>query len=222
MWSVIVIMILSYLCGSIPTSIIVARITRGIDIRNFGSGNAGGTNTFRVLGWKAGLIVSIFDILKGVLATALIARLRIDPLPFADPTFAMILAGMSAIIGHAFTIFAGFRGGKGVATGAGMIIALFPIALLFCMVVFAAVLFSTGIVSISSISAALTLPLSLLVMRYGLGISVNPVLLYFSLLIPLFIVYTHRSNIQRLLKGEENRFEKLRIFRRRPRQQAGN
>lgn len=214
MWSLLSILILSYLVGSIPTAIIIGKVTKKIDIRQFGSGNAGGTNAFRVLGWKAGLFVSLFDVAKGVFATAVISQIRID-VPLVNPTWLMILAGLCAILGHTFTIFAGFKGGKGVAAGAGLIIALYPVAFLLCLLVFALVLFSTGLVSVSSISAAVSLPIILLILNKSHVIVADSVLLIFSVVIPLFIIYTHRTNIRRLLKGEEKPFEKLILFRRR-------
>ncbi|MFH1214282.1 MAG: glycerol-3-phosphate 1-O-acyltransferase PlsY, partial [Candidatus Neomarinimicrobiota bacterium] len=214
MWSLLSILILSYLVGSIPTAIIIGKVTKKIDIRQFGSGNAGGTNAFRVLGWKAGLFVSLFDVAKGVFATAVISQIRID-VPLVNPTWSMILAGLCAILGHTFTIFAGFKGGKGVAAGAGLIIALYPVAFLLCLLVFALVLFSTGLVSVSSISAAVSLPIILLILNKSHVIVADSVLLIFSVVIPLFIIYTHRTNIRRLLKGEEKPFEKLILFRRR-------
>lgn len=214
MITIIVILVLSYIVGSIPTSIIVGKLLKGIDIRQFGSGNAGGTNAFRVLGWKAGLFVAVFDIAKGVAATVVISKIRIDGLPFDNETLMMILAGLCAILGHAYTIFAGFKGGKGVATGAGMIIGLYPVAFPICLIIFAIVLFSTGIVSVSSITAAVSLPIVLLIMDRISGGKIDSALIIVGFIIPLFFIYMHRSNIRRLLKGEENRFEKVRIFRR--------
>jgi len=213
MLNLIVILLLSYLMGSLPTSIIVARITKGIDIRQYGSGNAGGTNSFRVLGWKAGLFVSLVDIGKGAFATLVISTLRFGELPFESQSAVMILAGLAAILGHTYTIFAGFKGGKGVATGAGMLLGLFPVAFLICLLVFAVVLFTTGTVSLSSISAAVSLPIALFLLDQFTSAEVDAVLKGVSLIIPLFIIFTHRTNIRRLLKGEENSFEKLKIFR---------
>ena len=214
MISLVIICVLSYLTGSIPTSIIVGKLLKGIDVRQFGSGNAGGTNAFRVLGWKAGLFVSLFDVAKGTFATVLISQLRVDAIPFQNSVLVMILAGICAILGHTYTIFAGFKGGKGVGTGAGMIIGLFPIVLWFCIAVFVLILFSTGIVSISSISAALSLPVFLFLIDRFTDRDVNSALFIVSIIIPFFIAYTHRSNIRRLLKSEENRFEKIALFRR--------
>ncbi len=214
MTSLILILVLSYLIGSIPTSIIMGKLMKGIDVRQFGSGNAGGTNAFRVLGWKAGLFVSLFDIAKGVFATAVISQIRIDKLPFDNETLVMVLAGLCAILGHTFTIFAGFKGGKGVAAGAGMIIGLYPSAFLFCLLVFTLVLVSTGIVSISSMTAAVSLPFIMLISNRLSGGQIDAGLIIFSFIIPLFIIYTHRTNIKRLINGEERSFDKIRLFRR--------
>ena len=214
MLNLTVILVLSYLAGSFPTSIIVGKITRGIDIREHGSGNAGGTNSFRVLGWKAGLFVSLVDIAKGTFATLVISRIRFGTAPFENPSIVMILAGICAILGHTYTIFAGFKGGKGVATGAGMLIALFPYALLTCLVIFLLILFTTGFVSVSSITAAVSLPIMLFMFDRFLNMNVDPVLMIVSIIIPFFIIFTHRVNIKRLISGEEKSFEKLKIFRR--------
>jgi len=213
MISLLLILVLSYLIGSVPASIIAGKILKGIDVRDYGSGNAGGTNAFRVLGWRAGLGVSLFDIAKGSVAVLVISRLRIDGLPFESIALVQILAGVCAILGHSFTIFAGFRGGKGVATGAGMIAALYPVAFIFCLLVFALLVFSTGIVSLASISAALALPIILVVVRSFFGQAIDPALLIFSIIIPFFIIFTHRTNIRRLIKGEEKRFENIALFR---------
>jgi glycerol-3-phosphate acyltransferase PlsY len=133
MISVGLVVILSYLVGSVPTSIIVARYVRGIDIRQFGSGNAGGTNVLRVLGWRAGVFVIAMDIAKGLFATMVVARLLYGPFPFPnttpfdDFTLVQIMAGSSAILGHVWTLFAGFKGGKGIATSAGMLLGIAPV-----------------------------------------------------------------------------------------------
>lgn len=216
MLNLMVILVLSYLTGSFPTSIIVGKITKGIDIREHGSGNAGGTNSFRVLGWKAGLFVSLMDIAKGTFATLVISRISFGTVPFENPSIVMILAGMCAILGHTYTIFAGFKGGKGVATGAGMLIALFPYAFLVCLIIFTIVLFTTGFVSVSSITAAVSLPIVLFIFNRFLNMNVDPVLMIVSIIIPFFIIFTHRVNIKRLINGEEKSFEKLKIFRRKP------
>ena len=164
MLSLIVIIVLSYLAGSIPTSIIMSRLTRGFDIRDHGSGNAGATNAIRVLGWKIGIIVIIVDVGKGVLATLLISKLRIDPIPVSY-NLVQIIAGLSAVLGHIWTIFAGFKGGKGVGTAAGMLFSLYPIAGIICVIIFGVVLLVGRYVSLASMTAAISLPFSCMVLR---------------------------------------------------------
>ena len=208
MFSLVLIILFAYLVGSFPTSIVVGRMTQRIDIREHGSKNAGGTNAFRVLGWKAGLFVAVVDILKGVLATLLIAKIRVDPL-MLDYELVQIIAGTFAVIGHIWTVLAKFKGGKGVATGAGLIIALFPWASLICFIIFAALILTTRYVSLGSIIATSSLPFVLLTFDRMFGKSVSTSLLTFSILISGLIIFTHRSNIRRLINGTENRFEKL-------------
>ncbi|MBN1466199.1 glycerol-3-phosphate 1-O-acyltransferase PlsY [candidate division KSB1 bacterium] len=207
MWSILVIILLSYVIGSFPTSIIVGRILKGIDIREHGSGNAGGTNVFRVLGPGPGIFVMLFDGCKGFVATYWISRIVIDSAPL-DAGLIMILAGVSAILGHIWTIFARFRGGKGVGTAAGMLAALFPKALLVCLAVFFVVLLVSRIVSVSSMAAAVALPLTLTIFRYSLHMPVQNSLYIFSFIAAALIIYTHRSNIKRLLNGTENKIGK--------------
>lgn len=206
-------LLLSYITGSIPTSIILGKIVKGIDIREHGSGNAGGTNVFRVLGWKPALIVVIIDISKGWLPTAIYATTLFQGQPITDIGTIQILCGFAAVLGHTYTIFAGFHGGKGIGTIAGMLIALFPIALPLCIIVFVITLIATGYVSLSSIMATVALPIILLILPI-FGIQQSSLsLLIFALLIPWFAIFTHRSNIVRLRDGTENRFEKAMIFK---------
>ncbi len=205
MLTVLCVALISYLIGSIPTSIITGKVLRGIDIREHGSGNAGGTNVFRVLGWKPGVFVMVVDAFKGFAATFWISRLTFGVAPFEYETMQLI-AGCAAIIGHIWTVFASFRGGKGVGTAAGMLLALYPFALLICAAVFAAMIFATHIVSISSMTAAITLPLALSVFRYWMNRPVALSLYVFSFFAAGLIIFTHRSNIKRLLAGRENRF----------------
>jgi glycerol-3-phosphate acyltransferase PlsY len=211
----IILLFLSYVTGSIPASIIVGKVFKGIDIREHGSGNAGGTNVFRVLGWKPALIVVIFDVFKGWLPTAIYAVQYFDHTPIHDQGVVQILCGFASVLGHTYTIFAGFKGGKGVGTLGGMLIALFPIALPLCLLVFALTLILTGYVSIGSMLASASLPVFLLLLPVVSPLSPPSLsLLVFSLLVPWFIVFTHRSNIGRLRNGTENRFEKAMIFHR--------
>ena len=208
MLTLFTIAILGYLVGSFPTSIIVTRFVADKDIRKHGSGNAGATNVFRIVGWKAGLFTVLVDIGKGLLATILIAQLRIGIIPQIPPSLFKIIGGLFAIIGHSFPIFAKFKGGKGVATGAGMVFGLLPMIFLICVGVFILALISTGIVSLGSMLAAITLPVSYFLM-YGLQ---DLPLLIFCLVIPTFIISAHHENIGRLFRGEEKSFENLKLF----------
>ena len=213
MIELIILLLASYITGSFPTSIIVTRVTKNIDIREHGSGNAGTTNVFRVLGWKYAIFVLTFDIFKGWLPTAVYATTIFQQLPVPDQGLVQILCGFAAVFGHTFPIFAGFRGGKGVSSLIGVLLALFPLALPICLLVGIVVIITTGYVSLGSISAAVALPIIFLILpRLGL---INPslFLIVFSLLVPWFIIYTHRSNISRIRNGTENRFEKAIIFK---------
>ncbi|MBT4317491.1 MAG: glycerol-3-phosphate 1-O-acyltransferase PlsY [Candidatus Marinimicrobia bacterium] len=210
----IILIIISYLIGSTPTSIIVGRITKGIDIREHGSGNAGGTNVFRVLGWKPALFVVVIDVFKGWLPAAIFAPAFYYAQIIPDLGVVQILCGFSAVLGHTYTIFARFKGGKGVGTLGGMLIALFPTAFPFCLAIAIITIILTGYVSLASILASVSLPIFLFILPPFFGVNPAPLsLMVFSLLIPWFITFTHRSNIQRLRSGEENRFEKAMIFR---------
>lgn len=221
-----IIAILSYLIGSIPTSIIVARQARGIDIRHYGSGNAGGTNVIRVLGWKAGVFVIALDMAKGMVATMLVARLMFGPIPFSnatpfdDFTVVQIIAGCSAILGHIWTVFAGFKGGKGIAAAGGMLIGIAPVEVAVSFGVFAIVFLITHYVSLGSLSAAVAFPLTMFFRENVFMVDVPGygTLIFFSIGISLLIVYTHRSNIARLLRGNENRISMFRLFRKKEEQ----
>ena len=208
----IILLILSYLTGSIPTSIIVSRITKNVDIRQHGSGNAGATNVYRILGWKYALIVLLLDIFKAWLPSAIYATTIFQYISILDIGFMQILCGSSAVIGHTYPIFARFKGGKGVGSLIGVLLALFPIAFPLCLIVAIAVILTTGYVSLGSIFAAISLPIFILILP-ALGIiSPNLSLVVFSLLVPWFVIYTHRSNISRIRNGTENRFDKALIF----------
>jgi glycerol-3-phosphate acyltransferase PlsY len=207
--SVLAVALASYLVGSFPTSILVGRIFFDRDIRSEGSGNAGGTNTFRVFGWKAGIAVVVVDVGKGALAALLLSRMG-DPSGLPRE-FLSLLAGSMAVVGHVWTIFAGFRGGKGVATAAGALFSIAPLPTAFAAAAFVFVVGFTGIVSLGSLAAALAFPLSLLVMGLA-GRPPSAVLAVFSLIIAPLVFYTHRANIGRLRKGEEKGFERLRIL----------
>ncbi|MBD3385370.1 glycerol-3-phosphate 1-O-acyltransferase PlsY [candidate division KSB1 bacterium] len=207
MFQLVSVILLSYLAGSFPTSIITGKLLKGIDIRQHGSGNAGGTNVFRVLGWKPGLFVMLFDFFKGFAATFWISLIASD-LSFIDYGSVQLITGCCAILGHIWTVFANFHGGKGVGTAAGMLVALYPLAFIICLAVFFMVFFLTRIVSLGSMIAAVTLPLVLTIFRYALNQEISQTLYIFSFLVAVLIVFTHRSNIKRLLKGEENKFKR--------------
>lgn len=228
MLTLIVILTLSYLIGSIPTSIIAGKLLKGIDIRDFGSGNAGGTNAFRVLGWKTGLTVTILDIVKGAIAAISVVVFfeahPLGPMPDINPIALRLIAGLSAVFGHVFTVFAGFKGGKGVSTAAGMMFAIAPVTTLIVLGIFLLVIFVSRYVSVASMLAAIAFPLIIAARRYlfdlGEGLdyyikmfntrvfihdSLDYHLLIFGFVVALAIVYTHRANIKRLLAGNENR-----------------
>ncbi len=200
-------LVASYLCGSIATSIWVGRWVYGLDVREHGSGNAGATNVYRVLGWRPALFVVIVDVAKGWAPTWL-AVLVFSEMPPVRLVSLQIAIGVSAILGHVWTVFAGFRGGKGVGTAAGVLLALFPIAVPICILVFGLVVWRTGLVSLASITAVCCFPIVLAVLQVYFGQSIAPPLWGLAAAIVPFIIYTHRSNLKRLLAGEENRFHK--------------
>ena len=205
--NIVLILLISYLLGSIPTAIVAGKLLKGIDIREHGSGNAGGTNVFRVLGWKPGIAVMLIDMVKGFIATFYVAGIALSSHGI-DVVYLQILAGLAAIFGHIWTIFANFRGGKGVGTAAGMLFALYPIAVLCCLGLFFIVVFTTRYVSLGSVLAASALPFVIYALQAFYGRPTSPVLLGFSIFVAILIVFTHRSNIKRLLNGTENRFGK--------------
>jgi len=194
-------LIVSYLAGSIPTAVWVGMTFHKIDVREHGSGNAGTTNVIRVLGWKTGIPVLIVDVFKGWFATMLPVFFSL-----AEPGSALlinlqILAGVLAIIGHIFPVLAGFRGGKGVATVFGVLLAVHPLLTVSCFGVFLSVLLISGYVSLSSMSAGVAFPI-LLFLFFD---TPSVVFKVFSVVVAIAIIITHRKNISRLLKGEESK-----------------
>lgn len=187
----VLILILAYVIGSIPFALIIGKAVGGVDVRNYGSGNLGGTNAFRVLGWKAGISVIIADILKGMVATYL-------GMVAGGETLG-ILAGLVAAVGHCYPLFAGFKGGKGVAVGTGVYLVLAPQVVLLAALAFALTLLISRYVSLSSIIAALTL--GILTLVYDMSIFLTII----SWVLVVFVIYRHRSNIKRILNGTENR-----------------
>ena len=190
-------LVASYLLGAFPTSYVVARLARGIDLRQHGSGNLGATNAFRVLGWRAATPIFIVDIFKGWFPAFFFVRWD------GAPAFEWALAyGAGAIFGHVFSIYVGFRGGKGVATGSGVFLALAPYAVLVGLLVWATLVYLTGYVSLASIAAALLLPLLVFAFRAPMPV------FWLSVGLAMFVLYAHRANIVRLRKGEEHRFRR--------------
>ncbi|HET6402640.1 MAG TPA: glycerol-3-phosphate 1-O-acyltransferase PlsY [Candidatus Kapabacteria bacterium] len=220
MINLVFVIIASYLIGSIPFGVIISKRFRGFDIRTKGSGNIGSTNAFRVLGWKLGLAVQILDLAKGLgvilLATAFFNGLPFhNATPFQDITVFRLIAGCSAVVGHVFTIFAGFRGGKGISTTAGMLIGIAPVELAVAVGIFLLVVFLSGYVSLASIIAAITLPTTMFLRENAFGVQITGynTLIFFAIGLSSFLIYTHRANIKRLLAKREHRFEGLRLFR---------
>jgi len=208
MLSLCLIIILSYLAGSIPTSIIVSRVLGGIDIRDYGSGNAGATNVYRVLGWKPALFVILVDAGKGLLATTVISKIAIDH-PLMSYSLAQIVAGISVILGHVWTVFAGFRGGKGVGTALGAVVGIAPPAALVCLAIWLIIVFATRIVSIGSLTAAVLFPIIIFSQKAFLRSDIPLPLQIFSLAVALLVIITHRANIKRLIQGREYRFKRV-------------
>jgi glycerol-3-phosphate acyltransferase PlsY len=208
----LLLIVVAYLIGSIPTSVWVSKRFFGIDIRDYGSGNAGATNTYRVLGAKWGTFVMIIDMLKGVAAALLYLFLPyyVVPMHEWDRTNLMIGLGLAAVVGHIFPFWAGFRGGKGVATLFGMIVAIQPIVAVCCVGVFILVLYLTRFVSLSSILAGVSFAV------FILFIFNDDVTLYrvFSVAVALLVILTHQKNINRILNGTES---KVPIFKHRDR-----
>ncbi len=187
-------LVASYLLGATPTSYVVGRLGYGVDLREVGSGNLGATNTFRVLGWKAALPVMVMDVGKGWVPTALFHRWDA-----AAPEWALAY-GAAAIVGHVYSLYVGFRGGKGVATSAGVFLALAPWAVLIGFVVWVITVALTRIVSLGSLLAAVVLPIAVYVTNEPM------VVRWLSVALSAFVIYAHRANIRRLLSGQENRF----------------
>jgi len=205
--------LISYLVGAIPTAVLAGKLLRGIDIRQHGSKNAGATNVWRVLGWRAGLGVLAIDLCKGLAAAALIPSLPFGPLPL-DLANVSVLCGLCAVIGHVFPVYVGFRGGKGVATAAGMLLATAPWPMACAAGVFLLTVLLSGFVSLGSMLGAVCVPILIAVFgRYGVG-SYPPLLLGLAGALPLFILFTHRRNIVRLLRGTEPPFAGLPVWKR--------
>lgn len=194
-------MVLAYVCGSVPASVWWGRAFYGIDVREHGSRNAGATNTFRVLGPKAGIPVLLIDILKGFVPVRVLPNFsQLEP---DTPAWMWLRVGLviAAVLGHLYPVFAGFRGGKGVATSLGGVLAVHPGAAGVCVAVFAVVFIASRYVSLSSMTAAAAFPLAVALIWQ----EPSPIKVGFSIVLCLIVIYTHRENIGRLIRGEENR-----------------
>lgn len=221
MLSLILLIIVSYLIGSIPSAYIVGKIFKNVDLRLYGSGNLGSTNAFRVLGIPLGIIVQILDISKGLVVVLFVTQFFYSNLPFhnftpfEDITIFKIIAGVSAVIGHTYSVFVSFKGGKGINTALGMMISLSPVDVVVSLIFFIIILLLSGYVSLGSIVASFIFPATMFIREnlFGVDIVGYKTLIVFSIITAGFIIYNHRENIKRLLYGNENRFESLWLIR---------
>lgn len=197
--------VVSYLIGSLPTAYIFGKVLKGVDIRHFGSGNVGATNTFRVIGKLPGIIVLIVDIIKGYICVAYIADFFMYASPVARPELYRVFAGMAVIAGHNWPLFLKFKGGKGVATSAGVVIALIPKIFWLGFLMWVIIFSVTGYVSLASIIASISVPIFTLM--FGEPVEI----IIFLCILCMVITYKHRSNMRRLRDGEEKR---VRLFKR--------
>jgi glycerol-3-phosphate acyltransferase PlsY len=204
--------VVAYLIGSIPTAVWYSKLFFGIDVREFGSGNSGATNSFRVMGKRAGIIVMLIDVLKGFLSTqSAVWFVHMGYIKPEDLIIYQSAFGIAAVLGHIFPVYAKFKGGKGIATLLGMVLSIHVEAALICMLVFTIVLLISKYVSLGSMLAALAFPLVLLLPRFYPD---EPFLIAFGFVIFFVVVITHQKNIIRIINGEENK-AKIRIRRKR-------
>jgi len=190
-----VMLLLAYLMGATPTSYVAGRLGRGIDLRRHGSHNLGATNVYRVLGWRYAIPVGLIDMVKGVVPVAILG-------PWSNgPAWFTVALGIAAVLGHMFSPYVRFRGGKGVATAAGVFLALAPLAVLISLVIWGATLWLSGYVSVASVTVALLFPVWVWLTEQG-----EPYTLWAAIVLALLLVYAHRGNIERLRQGTENRF----------------
>lgn len=192
---------LAYLLGSIPSAVWIGRYFYGIDVREYGSGNAGFTNTVRTIGWKAGIPVFIIDGFKGWFAVKLAAVFAFHVPGTNDFINYQLVLGIAAVLGHIFPIYVGFKGGKGVATLLGIILAVDPIPTLICLGIFVVTFIITRYVSLSSLIAGLSYPILMIYIFH----TTMPSLIFFSMLITILLFLTHQKNIERLIRKEESR-----------------
>jgi len=221
MLNIISLIIVSYLIGSFPTALIVGKLFKKIDIRKFGAGNLGSTNAFRTLGVPLGILVQIIDIAKGLIVVLIVSKFFYTQLPFEnwtpfeDFTVLKIIAGISAVLGHTFSVFVKFKGGKGINTALGMLISLAPVDVSISVGFFILILLSSGYVSLGSVIASFVLPTSMFIRHniFDVNIYGYKTLIFFCIANSVLLIYNHRENIKRLLYGNENRFDKLWLIR---------
>ncbi len=199
MIKVLLFAVLAYFMGSLPNGVVIGKRVKGIDIRDHGSGNSGATNAYRVLGPKYGIMVLVADVLKGFIPVMLADMAGIRGIT-------LILIGIVAIVGHSLSLFLNFKGGKGVATSLGVFLYLIPYVMLVVVAAFILVVYTTRYISLASIVGAALLPILTLFMPIREGID-RPSIFIISLLMGLFVIYRHRTNITRLLNGTENKFK---------------
>ena len=189
----IILFIISYLVGSIPNALWIGKVFKGLDVRNYGSGNVGATNASRVLGWKLGVLVLLLDVLKGAVFVYIAKLINLDDIY-------LVLVSLAPILGHSYSIYLKFKGGKAVATSLGVFAVLVPKVILVLLVIFLITVFLTQYVSVASITVALLLPIFTFIL-YN-----NTIYTIFSLIIGLLVVYKHKSNIINLINGKEDKY----------------
>ncbi len=204
----ILLILLAYFIGSVPSSVWIGKRFYGLDVREHGSGNAGFTNTVRVLGWKAGLPVFLIDVLKGYVAVTIVKLTEIYIPGTTDFVNYQLILGAAAVLGHIFPVYVGFKGGKGVATLLGLLLAIQPQPTLICIGIFVVVFLTTRYVSLSSMIAGISFPI-LIIFVFKTTISS---LVIFSMIVSILLILTHQKNIERLLNREES---KARIVKKR-------
>jgi len=196
---IVLIVLSSYLLGAIPSSYIMGRLMKGIDLRNFGSGNLGAANAFRVLGAKAAIPVFLIDIGKGFLAVRIVSFLGMEYFIFS------FIAALIVILGHNYSVFVNFSGGKGVGTTTGAFAAMAPLAVGICFVIWLILLFIFRIVSVASVLASSMLPVMIFITNRFFDGTTHVSIIYLSIFVAIMVVYKHRSNFKRLINGEEGK-----------------
>ncbi len=217
----IIIIIGSYLIGSFPSATIISKRFFGFDIRDKGSGNMGSTNAMRVLGWKWGLLTQVLDILKGIIAVVIATQLFNGTLPisnstpFEDITVIKMIAGLSAVLGHIFSAFVNFKGGKGINTGAGFLLAIAPSEVGIAAILFILAVMLSGYISLGSIIAAIAIPLTLFIRHnvFNVDIPGYHTIVYFMIAVSIIVLLAHKTNIYRILHGTESKFAKFQILK---------